>query len=80
MLEDNFRRAERLKVGEPIILISKNSLVSQNNVVREAGCDPSALKKSRHPVLIEIQEWAKHMPRCKDSSERLLKVMFDTEY
>ena len=69
--EDNFRRAfERLKAGEPIT-ISKNSLVSQNNVAREAGCDPSALKKSRHPALIsEIQEWAKQHGPVKVSSER----------
>lgn len=69
--EDNFRRAfDRLKAGMPIT-ISKNSLVSQNNVAREAGCDPSTLKKSRHPALIsEIQEWAKQHGPVKVSSER----------
>ncbi|MGY2182348.1 hypothetical protein [Pseudomonas agarici] len=32
--------------------------MSQNNVAREAGSDPSALKKTRYPRLInEIQHW-----------------------
>lgn len=32
--------------------------ISQNNVAKEAGCDPSALRKSRFPLLImEIKEW-----------------------
>jgi len=32
--------------------------VSQNNVAKEAGCDPSALKKSRFPTIVsEIQHW-----------------------
>lgn len=40
---------ERLPRGTP---------VTQNNVAREAGRDPSALKKSRHPRLVaEIQNW-----------------------
>ncbi|MNF78089.1 hypothetical protein D3C84_602570 [compost metagenome] len=56
--EQSFMAAfERLKSGQPTIL-SKGSCVSQNNVAREAGCDPSALKKSRHPKLVaQIKKW-----------------------
>lgn len=51
---------ERLKCNEPTLL-KKGSIVSQNNVAREAGFDPSALKKSRFPDLIsEIQAWVKY--------------------
>jgi len=54
--EDQFREAfARLKSGLPRTL-SAGALVSQNNVAKEAGCDPSALRKSRYPELInEIQ-------------------------
>jgi len=38
--------------GIPKIL-PKGSKVSQNNVAREAGCTPSALRKERFPNLIE---------------------------
>lgn len=53
-----FREAfDRLKCGRSKILPS-GSKVSQNNVAREAGRDPSALKKARFPRLIEeIQRW-----------------------
>ena len=53
-----FREAfERLKRNRPETLV-KNSVVSQNNVAKEAGCDPSALRKSRYPGLVaEIQLW-----------------------
>lgn len=56
--EAAFRAAfERLKADCPVIL-SRGTLVSQNNVAREAGCDPSALRKSRYPELIaEIRTW-----------------------
>lgn len=48
---------ERLKNGSPIVM-PKGTPVSQNNVAREAGCDPSALKKKRHPLLVaEIQTY-----------------------
>jgi len=55
---NRFRDAfERLKLGIPEVL-PKGSQISQNNVAREAGSDPSALRKSRYPILImEIQEW-----------------------
>lgn len=56
--ENAFRQAfMRLSAGSPKRL-PKGSPVTQNNVAREAGRDPSALKKSRHPALVgEIQEW-----------------------
>lgn len=56
--EDRYRAAfERLKTNKPEILLP-NTPVTQNNVAREAGQDPSALKKSRFPNLInDIQEW-----------------------
>ncbi len=56
--EQNFREAfERLKSNKPQIC-QIGTLVTQNNVAREAGTDPSALKKSRFPSLIaEIQQY-----------------------
>lgn len=56
--ERRFREAlDRLKVGCPQLLV-KGTKVSQNNVAREAGVDPSALKRSRFPALVaEIQQW-----------------------
>ncbi|MGZ4954155.1 MAG: hypothetical protein ACXV8Q_03500 [Methylobacter sp.] len=54
--ETAFREAfERLKHGKPEVL-PNGARVSQNNVAKEAGVDPSALRKSRFPSLIaEIQ-------------------------
>lgn len=54
--EQRFRASfERLRAGRPERL-PKGALVSQNNVAKEAGADPSALRKSRYPELIrEIQ-------------------------
>lgn len=56
--EQLFRSAfERLKVNAPSLLPA-GTAVSQNNVAREAGTDPSALRKTRYPALIrEIQAW-----------------------
>ena len=56
--EASFRKAfDRLKIGKPDLLI-KGSKVTQNNVAKEAGRDPSALKKSRFPGLVsDIQRW-----------------------
>mgnify|MGYP006328623723 CR=1 FL=1 len=56
--ETTFREAfDRLRKGKPNLL-PKGTRVTQNNVAREAGVDPSALKKSRFPTLIEeIQRW-----------------------
>ncbi|CAI8924664.1 BHLH domain-containing protein [Pseudomonas sp. IT-P258] len=50
--EQRFRQAfERLKADSPKILMP-GTPVSQNNVAKEAACDPSALRKSRFPSLV----------------------------
>lgn len=70
--EQSFREAfERLKENSPQIL-EKGTFVSQNNVAREAGCDPSALRKSRYPKLIaEIKVWStKNASADRNPSER----------
>lgn len=56
--EERFRAAfERLKEDRPNVLPS-GTPVSQNNVAKEAGTDPTALRKARYPALIrEIQAW-----------------------
>ena len=56
--EQEFREAfERLKTNKPERL-EKGSQVTQNNVAREAGRDPSSLRKGRYPTLIyEIQAY-----------------------
>lgn len=70
--EDRFRKAfERLKAGEPKIL-NRGTPLTQNNVAREAGCDPSALKKARFPSLIhEIQAYIEiHRENQHDFSQK----------
>jgi hypothetical protein len=54
--EQRFRDAfNRLKNGDPNIL-PKGTIVSQNNVAKEAGRKSCALRKSRYPSLVrEIQ-------------------------
>ena len=73
--EKAFREAfERLKTGQPVRL-AKRTRVSQNNVAKEAGCDPSALKKARYPALIaEIQAWLRDNPAAvqPSSSKRII--------
>nr|WP_116298576.1 hypothetical protein [Cupriavidus taiwanensis] len=66
--EDSFRKAfERLKHGESLHL-PVGSSVSQNNVAKEAGRDPSALRKSRYPKLIaDIQIWNENHSTEKSS-------------
>lgn len=61
--EQAFRDAfERLKRGRPERL-PKGTPVSQNNVAKEAGVDPSALRKGRYPTLIaEIQSYLQANP------------------
>lgn len=75
--EANFREAfERLKAGVPKVLPA-GTLVSQNNVAKEAGCDPSALRKVRFPGLVEeIQAYLATYSQERPSSERqrLLKA------
>ncbi|MDH0896711.1 MULTISPECIES: hypothetical protein [unclassified Pseudomonas] len=69
--EAAFREAfDRLKTNQPELL-PKSSPVSQNNVAREAGLDPSALKKARYPGLIaEIQLWIEQYGNEKPMSAR----------
>lgn len=46
---------DRLKSGQPTVL-PPGSLVSQNNVAREAGVPPAHFKKSRFgPLIAEVQ-------------------------
>lgn len=56
--EQRFREAlARLKGHRPELL-PKGAKITQNNVAREAGVDPSALRRSRFPNLVaEIQAW-----------------------
>lgn len=72
----NFREAfERLKVGATKVLPA-GAQVSQNNVAKEAGCDPSALRKSRFPSLVaEIQNYvaAHGGERPESERQKLLK-------
>lgn len=87
--EQEFRAAfTRLKNNSPLIL-PKGTLVTQNNVAKEADRDPSALRKSRYPALIrEIQQWImdNYPKKAMSSSEkdgarrrrnRTLKEKFD---
>ena len=69
--EQRFRDAfERLKLGVPLVL-PKGTPVSQNNVAKEAGCDPSALRKARFPLLVlSIQEWVEFHKSDQQPSER----------
>jgi uncharacterized membrane protein len=64
-----------LKLGVPQVL-ARGTPVSQNNVAKEAGCDPSALRKTRFPLLVlEIQEWieANKGHESPSDRQRLLK-------
>ena len=73
--EERFYAAfERLKLNLPQVL-PKGTPVSQNNVAKEAGCDPSALRKTRFPLLVlAIQEWVEaHKSEQPSESQRLLK-------
>jgi hypothetical protein len=55
-------KSEVLPVGTP---------VSQNNVAKEAACDPSALRKARFPLLVlAIQEWVETHKGDPPVSER----------
>ena len=73
--EERFYAAfERLKLNLPQVL-PKGTPVSQNNVAKEAGCDPSALRKTRFPLLVlAIQEWVEaHKSEEPSERQRLLK-------
>lgn len=66
---------ERLKGNKPIRL-PKGTLVSQNNVAKEAGKDPSALKKSRFPSLIEeIQKYVEEQKSTSSKSVYQIKLL-----
>lgn len=69
--EKRFRDAfDRLKVDRPNRL-PVGTRVSQNNVAREAGLDPSALKKSRFPSLVrDIQVYVETYIVGAQPSER----------
>lgn len=69
--EENFREAfERLKRGAPVLLPSI-AVVSQNNVAKEAGCVPSALRKSRFPRLVaEIKDYVSRQTEDQLPSKR----------
>jgi hypothetical protein len=62
--EQRFRAAfERLK--------ERGTPVSQNKVAKEAGCDPTALRKTRFPALVEeIQHWIASHPGEEQPSAR----------
>lgn len=72
--ETAFREAfERLKCGKPEVL-PNGTRVSQNNVAKEAGVDPSALRKSRFPSLIaEIQRYlSEHKENAPPSARQTM--------
>lgn len=66
---------ERLKNNKPIRL-PKGAVVSQNNVAKEAGKDPSALRKSRFPSLIaEIQKYIEEQKNISSKSVYQIKLL-----
>lgn len=69
--EQTFRDAFlRLKRNRPERM-PMGTAVTQNNVAREAGCDPSALRKKRFPSLVaEIQQWILDNPSGAEPSPR----------
>ncbi|HDS1800402.1 TPA: hypothetical protein QEM76_003595 [Pseudomonas putida] len=69
--EQGFREAfERLKRGQPL-RVPQGLPLSQNLVAKEAGNDPSALKKARFPSLVaEIQHWVNNNAPQKEESNR----------
>ena len=75
---DQYRDAfERLKLNRPQLL-PKGTPVTQNNVAKEAGSDPSALKKSRFPSLIAeiktyIEQHAEERPRSLNQINHLAR-------
>lgn len=73
--EQRFRQAfERLKGNEPKLL-KTGTPVSQNSVAKEAGCDPSALRKTRFPSLVrEIQAYVElHKDDVQSKRQTTLK-------
>lgn len=73
---EQYRAAfERLKSNKPERL-PKGTPVSQNNVAKEAGSDPSALKKARFPLLIaEIQKYVELQAEERPPSVRQVSLL-----
>ncbi|UZX63638.1 hypothetical protein ND449_17190 (plasmid) [Yersinia ruckeri] len=73
---EQYRAAfERLKSNKPERL-PKGTPVSQNNVAKEAGSDPSALKKTRFPLLIaEIQKYVESHAEERQPSVRQVSLL-----
>lgn len=71
--EQRYRDAfERLKAGRPDRLPA-GSAVSQNNVAKEAGVDPTALRKARFPSLVkDIQSYVAAQDRAPPSKRQQL--------
>lgn len=69
--ETLFKEAfERLKTNTPINL-PNGTKISQNNVAKEAGKHPTALKKDRFPLLVmEIQDYIKQQEIDTDTINR----------
>lgn len=69
--EKMFREAfSRLKRNEPQRL-PKGTPLTQNNVAKEAGVDPSALRSARYPELsAEIKKWVREHPATGPVSAR----------
>jgi len=69
--EAMFREAfNRLKHNEPQRL-PKGTALTQNNVAKEAGVDPSALRSARYPELsADIKKWAREHPATGPISAR----------
>jgi hypothetical protein len=67
--EKEFHEAFLRLIAKKTVLLPKGASVSQNNVAREAGCDPSALRKSRYPALIdEIKSYLREVVDRNDSN------------
>lgn len=73
--ESKFRAALARIVDGRTLNVEGGAQITQNNVAREAGVDPSALRASRYPALVrEIQDLAgnakaavgrkEHQPNC----------------
>ena len=73
---DLYRAAfERLKTNEPQRL-PKGTQVIQKNVAKEAGSDPSALKKARFPTLVaEIQKFVEEQLGGRPESAHQVRVL-----
>lgn len=73
---EQYRAAfERLKNNTPERL-PIGTTISQNNVAREAGSDPSALKKTRFPILIaEIQKYVELHTEDRQPSVRQFNLL-----